>query len=160
MKFNKDQMLVCVSENGFLLKDMFQHGYPHDGVYYENLINNKVNGKFKSTLKKVFDNCKDGEYFIEVYNDAANRIPQKINKTKLYIIAHTWKDVGLSISTFYSNKKAVNFINKHTDDAFRKAGLHESAENLIQEYYKWVKEENDNICDNTITMNVHNIKKK
>lgn len=74
---------------------------------------------------------------------------------KLYVIAHTWRDVDLTIEHFFTPEKAVKRISELTDEDFEtKAHPDDDPKEFLDEYYNWSREDNDNMCEIVIALEV------
>lgn len=72
---------------------------------------------------------------------------------KIYVISYTWRDVDLTIEHFYTPEKTVKRISEIISDEFgRKASPDEPPQQYINDFYDWAREENDNMCENQITL--------
>lgn len=78
-----------------------------------------------------------------------------MNNNTLFIIATTVEDTELTIHTFHTNFKALKFAGEFLEDTnFRKPDAHENIQDYLSDYYKWVREENDNMTDYCITWEI------
>ncbi len=77
---------------------------------------------------------------------------------KIFIIAYTWQDVEMNIETFHSEHKTVKRIGEMiTQEGFRKPNVDENPEDYLSEWYSWVREEQDNMCDWTIILKIEEL---
>jgi hypothetical protein len=77
---------------------------------------------------------------------------------KLYIIAHTWEGISLTIDTFHSPEKAVRHISELVTAEYpTKAYPDDDPEEYLAGYHQWVREENDNMCEVDVAIKVINI---
>jgi hypothetical protein len=73
----------------------------------------------------------------------------------LYVIAHSFMDVDLTIEHFYTPEKAVKRISELISDEYGvKADPSESPEDYLSGWYSFVSDENDNMCETNIGMNI------
>lgn len=81
-----------------------------------------------------------------------------IDMTKIYVIAHTWCDIALEIEHFYTPSKTVKRISELVSDEFGiKANPDDDPEEYLQNYYQWVREENDGISVTDLVMTIINL---
>lgn len=78
-------------------------------------------------------------------------------KDQLFIISHTWKDTDMTIKAFSTNYKALKYASETLDGEFRKADAHEKLEDYLSEYWEWIRDDNDNMCDTVITYEIETI---
>lgn len=69
----------------------------------------------------------------------------------LYIIAYTWRDTDMTIEHFFSSHKTVKRLSEIVDFD-EKPNSNDDPEEYLQKYYKWVAEENDNMCNIVIVL--------
>jgi len=70
-----------------------------------------------------------------------------------YIIAHTWRDIEMTIEVFYSNHKALKYISEMTNtENFRKPDVDENVKEFLADFYDFVADELDNQCEHTIAL--------
>lgn len=80
---------------------------------------------------------------------------------KLYIIAHTWRDVDLTIHHFFTPHKAVKMLSELVGDEYgKKANDDDDPKEYIDGYWNWVREENDNMCDNVVILEIVDLDEK
>ena len=73
----------------------------------------------------------------------------------LIIIATVTDGLSAEISTFRSNHKAVKHVSEQVDSGFElKPEADAQVEEYIEEYNAWVRDENDNMCDTTISYEI------
>lgn len=66
----------------------------------------------------------------------------------LYVIAHTWEDVELTIKHFYTPDKAVRYLGeKLHENGFRLPDPTEDPTSYLEEYNEWVHKENDGMSE-------------
>lgn len=72
---------------------------------------------------------------------------------KLYIIATTWCGINLEIYTTSKSYKAVKHMSEHMDWDH---GAHpdDDPEELLAEYYDWVRDVNDNQCESDVALEI------
>ena len=75
---------------------------------------------------------------------------------EVYIIAHTYEDIDLTISVFYSNHKAVKYASEWFEgDGFRKPhDIDEPIEEYFSDYWEFIQEEQDNQSNLSITFEI------
>jgi len=75
--------------------------------------------------------------------------------SKLIIIAHSTDGLTPEIETFYTNNKASKRISELVDEGFEtKPEVDQDPEEYLNQYRDWVREENDNCCETSITIEV------
>ena len=73
----------------------------------------------------------------------------------LMIIAHTWQGLAPSVETFYLNDRAVKFVGELVSGVYDiKPDPSKDCLEYIQDYYKFVREENDNMCEVDVTLKI------
>ncbi len=75
-------------------------------------------------------------------------------KKKLYIIAHTCKDVELTIDTFYTPHKAVKKLGEMVHDGFEKPNPDDDPEEYLDRYNDWRDAEDIDFPDYAIELKV------
>lgn len=76
-------------------------------------------------------------------------------KNKLIIIAHSEDGGTPEIHTFYSNAKAVSHIAEIVSGEYDvKPDPDMDFKDYFSNYYEWVGEKNDNMCDVTLTYTI------
>lgn len=76
-------------------------------------------------------------------------------KKSLYIIAHSDDLSSPVVLTFHSNETAVKHVGELVSDEYGiKPDPTKDLTEYIQEYYEWVREENDNCCNVTIDFEI------
>ncbi len=80
-----------------------------------------------------------------------------MSKMNLYIIASTMDGVGLEIETFRDPKTTLKRLGALVDAPFPKPTADQTPEEYHAAYLQWVREENDNICQNDIALLVEQI---
>lgn len=75
---------------------------------------------------------------------------------KVYVIAHTCEDTGLTIEHFFSPHKTVKRLSELADFD-EKPNPDDDPKQYISAYYEWIREENDNICVTDIALEVIDI---
>ena len=74
---------------------------------------------------------------------------------QLIVIASVTDGLSAEIGTFMDNAKAVLFVREQIDSGFTtKPYPNTPVEDYIGEYQEWVREENDNMCDTTISYEI------
>lgn len=73
---------------------------------------------------------------------------------KYYIIAHEFQGSDLTVHTNVDSELALKHLAEITDQGFRQPMVDETPEDYYSYYLTWVREENDNQCDNTIVLEV------
>jgi len=77
---------------------------------------------------------------------------------KIYVIAHTWRDVDLTIEHFFTATKAVKRLSELISGEFGvKANPNDDPNEYLSRYYEWVSEVNDNMCDVNVVLEVISI---
>ena len=64
---------------------------------------------------------------------------------KLYIIAHTWRDVDMTIQTFRSVKETLEALDQLTGDDFRKPDPSDTIDNYLNDYWEFIGDDTDNL---------------
>lgn len=77
---------------------------------------------------------------------------------KLYIIASTWEGVELSLKVISKEQEALSYVKdlivEIGDEYLIEPADGQSFEDYFTQYYKWVKDDNDNICKVDITYEI------
>lgn len=73
---------------------------------------------------------------------------------KIYIIAHEYQGSNLTIDTTQIEELALKKLSEITDQGFRQPFPDETPEDYYGYYLGWVRQANDNQCDNTIVLEV------
>lgn len=76
---------------------------------------------------------------------------------KLFIIAHSWDGLTPEIHTTWNAAEATGIIAKHTDDQFSLSVEGLDPETYLGKYQDWIREENDNMCDNSIALHIETV---
>lgn len=79
-------------------------------------------------------------------------------KKQIFIIAHTWKSIQLTIETAYSSPKAMKIISELVGtDCHRQPLPTDNPEEYLQEYWEWYGDESNHDCEIDIALEIINL---
>lgn len=76
-------------------------------------------------------------------------------KKQLYIIAYTIEGISLSIATFWTNEKAVRYVGELLSGEWDvKPDPDKDVVEYINDYFDYIREEEDNMCEIDVIVEV------
>jgi hypothetical protein len=68
-----------------------------------------------------------------------------MKKTKIYVIAHTWQSIDLTIEYFYTSHKALKYLGEllDTNNYPIKPEADDNPLEYLQNYWEWLDERGD-----------------